>query len=229
MGCRGQGVSGSKPVARTLADPQSLSDQELLAALLAGRNCQRSTPPDRDLAGDLLEQYGDLLGLAKTRGGFIPSQDREALLPLAMAFEVACRLAKAKIPPRKLMDRPDAVAGYLTLRYGLPDQESMGALFLDVRNRLIAEGEIFRGTLAGAEVEPRTILRKALLCSAAGIVIFHQHPSGDPTPSREDVLFTERMVEAGKLLGIRIIDHLVLGSRGRWVSLARLGFIDPGP
>lgn len=231
MGCRGQGVSGSKPVASTLADPQSLSDRDLLAALLGGGECRgkKRSAPDRDLAAELLEEHGSLLALMKTRGGLAGVEDREVLFPVAAAFEVACRLAKARIPERQLLNRPAAVARYLALRYGLPDQEMMGALFLDVRNRLVSEGEIFRGTLAGAMVEPRTILKKALLCSAAGVVLFHSHPSNDPTPSQEDVLFTERMIKAGKLLGIRVLDHLILGVHDRWVSLAHLGFIDSYP
>lgn len=92
-----------------------------------------------------------------------------------------------------------------------------------MRNRLISESDIYHGTLSRAAVEPRAILKQGLLRSAAGIILFHTHPSGDPSPSAEDLDFTRRMVEAGELLGIRLIDHLIRGSAGRWVSLKRRG------
>jgi DNA repair protein RadC len=99
----------------------------------------------------------------------------------------------------------------------------MGALFLDTRNRLLGESEVFRGTLNRAAVEPRALLKQALLRDAAGLVLFHTHPSGDPAPSAEDLGFTRRMAEAGEIVGIRMVDHLILGSGGRWVSLRRRG------
>ena len=221
MGC---GMSGSESIAET--DPRTLTDQDLLAILLDRGSCRSKQKASHlALAKELLEQHGSLLGLAKTQGEFLHGDNRRALFPVAAAFEVACRLAKARVPERKLLDRSATVAKYLALRYSVPDQEMMGALFLDVRNRLITEGEIFRGTLAGAMVEPRTILKKALLCSASAVILFHSHSSNDPTPSQEDVLFTERMIQAGKLLGVRILDHLILGVHDRWASLRRLGFI----
>ncbi len=97
------------------------------------------------------------------------------------------------MPRRDLLDRPDAVASYLGLRYSQGDQEKMGALYLDVRNRLIGESEVYRGTLSRAAVEPRAIMKEALLFSASGYVLFHTHPSGDPSPSAEDLTFTRRM------------------------------------
>ena len=87
----------------------------------------------------------------------------------------------------------------------------------------IGESDIFRGTLSRAAVEPRAILKEALLRSASGFVLFHTHPSGDPSPSSEDLSFTRRMAEAGELVGVRLLDHLILGSAGRWVSLGRRG------
>ena len=99
----------------------------------------------------------------------------------------------------------------------------MGALFLDVRNRLIGESEAFRGTLSRAAVEPRAIMKEALLRSAKSIILFHTHPSGDPTPSAEDLTFTRRMAEVGELLDIKLSDHLILGAGGRWMSLRRRG------
>ncbi len=139
------------------------------------------------------------------------------------AFEIGRRVARERIPRRDLLDRPDAVASYLSLRYAQGDQESMGALFLDVRNRLIGESEVFRGTLSRAAVEPRGIFKEALLQSASGFVLFHTHPSGDPSPSPEDLCFTRRMAEAGEMIGVKLLDHIILGSAGRWVSLGRRG------
>jgi DNA repair protein RadC len=115
------------------------------------------------------------------------------------------------------------VARYLCLRYGRSDQEIMGALFLDSRHRLISESELFRGTLARASVEPRPVLKEGLLRGAAALLLFHTHPSGDPTPSAEDLAFTRRMAEAGEVIGIRLLDHLILGSASRWISLRQRG------
>jgi len=79
------------------------------------------------------------------------------------------------------------------------------------------------GTLSRAAVEPRAILKECLLRSASGFILFHTHPSGDPSPSAEDLSFTRRMAEAGELVGVRLLDHMILGSAGRWVSLGRRG------
>ena len=115
------------------------------------------------------------------------------------------------------------MARYLALRYHTCDQEVMGALFLDARSRLLGEREMFRGTLSRIAVEPREILRECLQRGAAAIYLFHTHPSGDPSPSAEDLLFTRRMAEAAEIVGVRLADHVVLGHRGRWVSLTEKG------
>ena len=91
------------------------------------------------------------------------------------------------------------------------------------RFRLIAERELYRGTLNRAAVEPRLVLKEGLLAGAAALIVFHTHPSGDPTPSPEDLAFTRRLGEAGEVVGIRVVDHLILGGVGRWVSLAERG------
>jgi DNA repair protein RadC len=121
------------------------------------------------------------------------------------------------------MTHAAAVARYLTLRFGVPDQEIMGAIFLDARNRLIGESEFFRGTLQRAAVEPRALLKEALLRGASAFAVFHTHPSGDPSPSVEDLTFTRRLAEAAEAVGIRLADHLILGQGGRWVSLRERG------
>ncbi len=117
-----------------------------------------------------------------------------------------------------LLNLPGPMAEYLFLRYQ-GDQEVMGALYLDDRRRLIAEREIFRGTLRRTAASPREILKHALNCGAASFVVFHNHPSGDPTPSVTDQSFTRDLYAAGEALGVPLRDHLILGSGGRWESL----------
>ena len=95
----------------------------------------------------------------------------------------------------------------------------MGALLLDARHRLLAETELYRGTLSRAAVEPRAILKEALLRGAAGILVFHTHPSGDPSPSAEDLVFTRHLAAAAEACGLKLLDHLILGGAGAWISL----------
>lgn len=200
----------------------SLSDAELVAVLLRS-GCPGVSAVD--MARDLLTQYGGLDGLlvAPVAGLYRHGLGPAKAATLLAAVEIGRRMARAELPPRRPLGRPGEVARYLVLRYGTRDQEVMGALFLDARNRLIGERDIFHGTLSRAAVEPREILKEGLLRGAAGVVLFHTHPSGDPSPSAEDILFTRRMAEAGDVVGVRLLDHLVLGGGGRWVSLKQRG------
>ncbi len=200
----------------------ALTDTELVAVLLR-TGCAGVSA--LDLGRDLLAAAGGLAGLATLDGGSLPRRGLGAAKAagLLAALELARRVARAELPDRLPLGNPEAVARYLLLRYAERDQEVMGALFLDVRNRLLGEAELYRGTLARAAVEPRAILKQALLRSAAGVLLFHTHPSGDPSPSAEDLAFTRRLADAGELLGVRLLDHLVLGAGHRWVSLRRRG------
>lgn len=201
---------------------ESLSDTELVAVLLrVGRRGQSVI----EMAAEVLHECGGLPGLLDAQ---LITLERRGLgrakaATLLAAIELGRRLARTQIPERELLDRPELVANYLAMRYVGQDQEVMGALYLDVRNRLIADVDIYRGTLSRAAVEPRVILKEALQRSAAGFILFHTHPSRDPTPSTEDLTFTKRVAKAAEQVGLRLIDHLILGGSDRWVSLQRRG------
>ncbi len=115
------------------------------------------------------------------------------------------------------------MAEYALLHYGGLGQEVVGVLFLDCRHWLIAEREIFRGTAIRAAADPRPVFAEALHHQATALLLFHTHPSGDPSPSKEDLIFTRRMARAAELIGIELVDHVIAGSAGRWVSLSRRG------
>lgn len=162
----------------------ALSDAELLSVLLRlGGSSERALEMAQrvlsgGLAGLLKWEPEKLLrqpGLGQVRAGTV----------LALV-ELTRRLARVRLPPRRLMDRRDQVASYLSLRYHRCDQEMMGALYLDVRARLIEERELYWGTLACTTVEPRGILKPAFLCGARGVVLFHTHPSGAPRCAQVD-------------------------------------------
>ncbi len=105
------------------------------------------------------------------------------------------------------------------------DREVFGILLVDTRNRVTGLHVVSMGTLNGSLVHPRECFKAAILGNAAGLILFHNHPSGDPTPSREDVGLTQRLFEAGRLLGIEVLDHLVLGDDGRYVSFKEQGLL----
>lgn len=200
----------------------SLADSELVAVLLRTGSLGASA---LELARELLYENGGLTGLL---GATPQTLRRKGLGPakaasLLAALEIARRLARETVTDeereRDLLNRPAEIARYLSLRYPARGQEVMGALFLDVRSRLLGEREVFRGTLDRAAVEPREILKECLLRGAAGVVIFHTHPSGDPSPSVEDLQFTRHLAEAAAVVGVKLHDHLILGGRGRWTSL----------
>ena len=197
---------------------QALTDVELVAVVL---RTGREGVSVLDLSHELLRDFGGLPGLVGASGRGLR---RHGLGPakaasLLAALEIGRRFARSELPGRPLMGRPSEVATYVALRYCGLEQEVMGALFLDTKNRLLGEREIFRGTLSRVSVEPRPVLKQGLLFDAAGVLLFHTHPSGDPSPSAEDLLFTRRMAQAGDLMGMRLVDHLVVGGTGRWVSL----------
>jgi len=140
----------------------------------------------------------------------------------ALAFGLALDIVK---PPAERLNfsGPSIIASHLALKYGMSGQEVMGALYLDTRNRLAAERELYRGTVNRMAVEPRKILQDGLILGACGVVVFHTHPSGDPSPSPEDIAFTRRLAEGGELVGVKLVDHIIVGAVGRWVSLRERG------
>lgn len=196
----------------------SLSDVELLALVLPGPSGNAT----HDLARGLLDTCSGVAGLLNCDFGIARAQglnEQQAAAVLA-AVELGRRLVPAPNQASILND-PAMAARYLHLRHARIDQEVVGALLLDVHQRLVGEVECFRGSLMRAVVEPKPILREALRRNASGILLFHNHPSGDPLPSKEDLSFTVRMKEACEALGLELVEHLILGGQ-RWTSLRRL-------
>ena len=197
---------------------QALTDAELIAVLLRTGHTGTSAI---EVARKLLREHGGLGGLSGTTPQMLR---RKGLGPakaagLLAALEIACRLARQEVRQRVHLGRPAEMVHYLELRYQIRDQEIMGAIFVNTRNGIVGEREIYRGTLDRAAVEPREILKECLLRGASGFLLFHTHPSGDPTPSMEDEIFTMKMAEAARVLGIRLLDHIILAGSGRWVSM----------
>lgn len=194
-----------------------LTDEELLAILL-GSNRTGGPRAALDDATALLHAAGGLPALAYQEPGRLQLHGAPAstLAPLTATAEMARRLARARVPDRTVLDHLDELARDLTLRYGRLDHETVGAVYLDARGGRMADEEVFLGGISRCVVEPRPIVVTALDRHASGILLFHTHPSGDPSPSADDLLFTRRMREVCGILGLDFHGHLVLGLGGRW-------------
>jgi DNA repair protein RadC len=127
-------------------------------------------------------------------------------------------------PDRLRLGDPEEVAGFVVPLIGGADREHCLAVLLDTKHRVLRTVTVSIGSIDHTFMTPHGIFRDALLGNAAAVVLAHNHPSGDPEPSRDDERVTRRLVEAGRLLGVEVLDHLVVGG-GAWVSLARRGLV----
>ena len=195
--------------------PSALTHEELISLLL-----RTGTPAESALerSRTLLAAHGGLSGLAGASPEELsrePGVGPVRAATIAAAIEIARRLPAETLAGRDLLNEPRLVKEYLRQAQSDDSQERTRALFLNARNRLLKnDPEIYRGTLDRAVVEPREILRRALIGRAAGVILYHNHPSGDPTPSREDREFTRRLASASEAVGVRLLDHIVVGREG---------------
>ncbi len=214
-----------RPRERLLAvGPQSLSDGELLAILL-GTGIRGASATD--LARRLLEQLGGLAGVLGNGAAELaqaPGVGPARAARLAAALELGRRYLSAPGGPRPALAAPLDAARYLSARLLDLPHEVFCCLFLDTRHRLIRYEELFRGTIDGATVYPREVVKRALQCNASAVILGHNHPSGVAEPSEADRSITVKLAKALALVEIRLLDHLVV-SRGGHVSLAERGLI----
>jgi DNA repair protein RadC len=205
--------------------PGSLTHEELLALLL-----RTGIPGENALerARTLLASRGGLAGLAGASAAELATErgiGAARAASIAAAVEIARRLPAETLSARDLLNEPRLVKEFLRQSQSDDAQERTGALFLNARNRLLKnDPDIYRGTLDRAVVEPREILRRALVGKAAAVILYHNHPSGDPTPSREDREFTRRLAAASESVGVRLLDHIVVGREG-CVSFREAGLL----
>jgi DNA repair protein RadC len=203
---------------------EALADAELLALQLgSGRRGHNAV----DVARELLASYGSLASVAArevSELARLPGVGRAKAARLASAFELTRRLRARTPGARTPLGSPAQVhAAFGPLMEHLP-REVFRVALLDAQNGLLRDVIISEGTISASLVHPREVFRPALLEPAVSLILLHNHPSGDPTPSREDLKLTRQLAECARMLELRINDHLVIG-RGRYVSLAERGII----
>jgi DNA repair protein RadC len=200
----------------------ALSTAELIAVLLRTGSPKRSA---LDVATELLRSHGSLDRLA----GASPAQlcrtegvGEVKALHLLAAFELGRRLGALPPRVRPVVRSPADAAALVMSDLRFAQTEHFVVLLLNTKNEMLGRVEVSRGGLASSPVHPREVFKAAVTQGAAGMILVHNHPSGDPTPSRTDLAMTARLSRAGGVMGIPIIDHLVIGD-GRYISLREQG------
>jgi DNA repair protein RadC len=215
--------------------PRSLSPRELLAILIETGVPAGGGRPARsalDLAGDLLRHFGGEGGALRRlasasvpalRG--VPGIGAAKATKILAALDLGRRAAEEARPARERVHAPAAV--YERMRFQMRDlpHEEFHVLLLNTQNEVLRDLQVTRGTLDASLVHPREVFRAAIVEAAAAVILVHNHPSGDPTPSAEDRQVTRQLREAGKTVGIEVLDHVIVGE-GRYVSLVEAGLLD---
>lgn len=203
---------------------EALSHTELLAILLRTGSEKQSAV---HLAGALLKQCGSLRNLMDMSmeemtaiRGIGPAKATQ----LRAGIELGRRITRSRLGEVVTVRKPEDAAEYVMEELRYLKKEHFVCLFLNTKNHIIARETLSMGTLNASLVHPREVFRAAIQKSSASIICVHNHPSGDPTPSPEDISLTKRLAEAGHLMGIEVLDHLVIGD-GRFVSLKEQGYM----
>jgi DNA repair protein RadC len=202
--------------------PEALSTAELLAIVL--RVGSRGESAVR-LAERLLSEFGGLAGMARARSpqlSALPGMGLAKAAQVKAAFELGKRLATSVEGPRPVVREASDAAALVMEELRHREQECLGAIFLDTRNQVVRVKVLTVGTLTGSPAHPREVFREALAQGCASVILCHNHPSGDPTPSQDDVALTGRLVKAGEVMGVPVLDHIIIGG-GRYVSLKEAG------
>jgi DNA repair protein RadC len=199
----------------------ALGDNELVAVVLGSGGRQAGV---LTLANELLAARGGLHGLARSTAddlGQVNGVGTAKAAQLLAAVELGRRTLRQAPRARLQLRVPRDAAAFLMPAFGSRTVEQFGVVLLDTKHRVVRTTVLSIGTLNSAVVEPRDVFREAVLGAAAAIVVFHTHPSGDPTPSPDDVDLTRRLVAAGTLMGIDVVDHIILGDV-RYCSLKEM-------
>lgn len=201
---------------------KSLSDAELIAILLRvglpGENAV-------EVGQRLLEDLGGLVGLYRAEFETVTAQKgigQAKAAQLKAAIELGRRLTTASPDDRPQIHSPGDAVNLVLYEMGALEQEELRVILLDIRNRVQSIATIYRGSVNSSQVRVAEIFKLAIRANLPALIVVHNHPSGDPTPSPDDVSVTRAIVQAGKLLDIDVLDHLVIG-HARWVSLKERG------
>jgi DNA repair protein RadC len=204
-------TEGERPRERLVREgAAALSNPELLALLLRVGVRGKSAV---ELGHDVLQHFGSLHGLfGATLNDFseVHGLGMAKYAQLQAVMELARRAIGEQLQAGASMSSPELVKRYLRIKLGGQRHESFVVLFVDVKNRLIADKELFRGTLTHTSVYPREVVKAALACNAASVILAHNHPSGMPEPSEADLCLTRSLTQALALVEVRVLDHFVV-------------------
>lgn len=214
-----------RPRERMINDgPESLSNHELLAILLRTGTKNESVI---HLANKLLKQF-DGLRMLKDASiqeiTSIPGIGTAKAVQVMAAIELGRRIHQLTFHERYMIRSPKDAANYVMEEMRFLTQEHFVCLYLNTKNQVLHKRTVFIGSLNASIVHPREVFKEALKRSSASIICIHNHPSGDPSPSREDIEVTKRLAECGRLIGIELLDHIIIGEQ-KYVSLKEKGYL----
>ncbi|WP_368251232.1 DNA repair protein RadC [Enterococcus sp. 2201sp1_2201st1_B8_2201SCRN_220225] len=214
----------SRPRERLLQyGAEALSNQELLAILLRTGSGQLNV---LDLSARILQQYPNLFELkfaTKEELMTFPGIGEVKAIEILTAIELGSRIQKALQPKLGTIRSSVELASQLMEELKDYQQEHLLCLYLNTKNEIIKKETLFIGSLNQSVAHPREIFKGAVRVSAARLIVVHNHPSGNPKPSQQDLSFTRRLIECGELMGIELLDHLIIG-HNRYLSLREEGF-----
>ena len=203
-------------------DPEALSTAEVIAILLRTGSRGENV---LDLATRLMVEFGGLAGLARatfSELSAIKGVGQAKAAQLKAGLEIGRRLLIAAPHERPQITSPADAANLLMLEMGHLEQEHLRVLLLDTKNQVLASPVVYKGNVNTSVIRIAELFRAAIRHNSTALILAHNHPSGDPTPSPEDVRVTRQIIEAGTMLDIEVLDHLIIG-QGRYVSLKERG------